>query len=216
MYVKNLSPANQLSSLKKVNFSGAFQWFCIGSSPWPHLWSFSRMTITDHFIKERSDQHLPYHNLSAILSCGRQFEASYIKYVPRNWRAQSFHDAALPRQYSMGANFRKFRSKTFGPTGKVSKKRFRLVRWTTFPGRIGWNFVWMDRAPWFKNILSHSLEASRLLLLFFRDNLVPRVYALPTKKALGRQMGEGGPKGRQPSSLLVIVVDGFHSDVIKL
>ena len=50
----------------------------------------------------------------------------------------------------------------------------------------------------------------------FRDNLVPRVYALPTKKAQGRQMGEGGPKGRQPSSLLVIVVDGFHSDVIKL
>ena len=171
MYVKNLSPANQLSSLKKVNFSGAFQWFCIGSSPWPHLWSFSRMTITDHFIKERSDQHLPYHNLSAILSCGRQFEASYIKYVPRNWRAQSFHDAGLSRQYSMGANFRKFRSKTFGPTGKVSKQRFRLMRWTTFPGRIGWNFVWMDRAPWFKNILSHSLEASRLLLLlFFQDS----------------------------------------------
>ena len=101
MYVKNLSPANQLSSLKKVNFSGAFQWFCIGSSPWPHLWSFSRMTITDYFIKERSDQNLPYHNLSAILSSGRQFEASYIKYVLRNGRAQSLHDAGLPRQWQV-------------------------------------------------------------------------------------------------------------------
>ena len=30
-----------------------------------------------------------------------------------------------------------------GPTGKVSKKRVHLLRWTTFPG---WNFGWMDRA----------------------------------------------------------------------
>ena len=59
------------------------------------------MTITDYFIKERSDQNLPYHNLSAILSYGRQFEALYIEYVLRNWRAQSFLDAELPRQYSM-------------------------------------------------------------------------------------------------------------------
>ena len=31
----------------------------------------------------------------------------------------------------------------FGPitTGKVSKKRIHLLRWTTFPGRTGWNFV---------------------------------------------------------------------------
>ena len=34
----------------------------------------------------------------------------------------------------------------FGPTGKVSKKRVHLLRWTTFPGRTGWNFGWMDRA----------------------------------------------------------------------
>ena len=27
-----------------------------------------------------------------------------------------------------------------GPTGKVSKKRVHLLRWTTFPGRTGWNF----------------------------------------------------------------------------
>ena len=29
----------------------------------------------------------------------------------------------------------------FGPTGKVSKKRVHLLRWTTFPGRTGWNFA---------------------------------------------------------------------------
>ena len=34
----------------------------------------------------------------------------------------------------------------FGPTEKVSKKRVHLLRWTTFPGRTGWNFGWMDRA----------------------------------------------------------------------
>ena len=28
----------------------------------------------------------------------------------------------------------------FGPTEKVSKKRVHLLRWTTFPGRTGWNF----------------------------------------------------------------------------
>ena len=32
----------------------------------------------------------------------------------------------------------------FGPTGKVSKTRVHLLRWTTFPGRTGWNFGWMD------------------------------------------------------------------------
>ena len=34
----------------------------------------------------------------------------------------------------------------FGPTGKVSKKLAHLFRWTTFPGRTGRNFGWMDRA----------------------------------------------------------------------
>ena len=28
----------------------------------------------------------------------------------------------------------------FGPTGKVSKKRVHLLRWSSFPGRTGWNF----------------------------------------------------------------------------
>ena len=36
-------------------------------------------------------------------------------------------------------------SGNFGPTGKVSKKRVHLLRWTTFPGRTGWNFGRMDR-----------------------------------------------------------------------
>ena len=140
-----MSPANQLSSLKKVNFSGAFQWFCIESSPWPHLWSFSRMTITDYFTKERSDQNLPYHNLSAILSCSRQFEASYIENVLRNWRAE----------YSMIQEC-----------------------FESFSGRLSVVVV--------------------VVFFGFRDNFVPRVHALPTKKAQGRQIGEGGPKGRQP------------------
>ena len=34
----------------------------------------------------------------------------------------------------------------FGPTGKVSKKRVQLLRWSSFPGQTGWNFGWMDRA----------------------------------------------------------------------
>ena len=40
----------------------------------------------------------------------------------------------------------------FGPTGKVSKKRVHLLRWTTFPGRTGWKFGWMDRAQSFRHI----------------------------------------------------------------
>ena len=34
----------------------------------------------------------------------------------------------------------------FGPTGKVSKKQVHLLRWSSFPGRTGLNFGWMDRA----------------------------------------------------------------------
>ena len=35
----------------------------------------------------------------------------------------------------------------FGPTGKVSEKQVHLLRWSSFPGRTGLNFGWMDRAP---------------------------------------------------------------------
>ena len=45
-------------------------------------------------------------------------------------------------------NFRKYRSKTQW-IGKVSKKLVHLLRWTTFPGRSGWHFGWMDRAQIF-------------------------------------------------------------------
>ena len=41
----------------------------------------------------------------------------------------------------------------FGPTGKVSKKRVHLLRWSSFPGRTGWNFGSMDRALYFTYIL---------------------------------------------------------------
>ena len=34
----------------------------------------------------------------------------------------------------------------FGPTGKVSKKRVHLLRWSSFFGRTGLNFGRMDRA----------------------------------------------------------------------
>ena len=34
----------------------------------------------------------------------------------------------------------------FCPTGKVSKKQVHLLRWSSFPGRTGLNFGWMDRA----------------------------------------------------------------------
>ena len=34
----------------------------------------------------------------------------------------------------------------FGPTGKVSKKRVHLLRWSSFSGRTDWNFGWMDGA----------------------------------------------------------------------
>ena len=45
-------------------------------------------------------------------------------------------------------NFRKFRSKIqwIGSLPPVSKKLVHLLRWTTFPGRTGRNFGWMDRA----------------------------------------------------------------------
>ena len=36
----------------------------------------------------------------------------------------------------------------FGPTEKVSKKLVHLLRWSTFFGRTGLKFGWMDRAPW--------------------------------------------------------------------
>ena len=47
----------------------------------------------------------------------------------------------------------------FGPTGKVSNKLVHLLRWSSFPGRTGWNFGWMDRAI---NILGTTIDLSPL------------------------------------------------------
>ena len=48
-------------------------------------------------------------------------------------------------------NFRKFRSKTqwIGSVQpeKFRKKRVHLLRWTTFPGRTGWNFLLNGSRP---------------------------------------------------------------------
>ena len=49
-------------------------------------------------------------------------------------------------------NFRNFRLKLNGSVRSNRKrfeKRVHLLRWTTFPGRTGWNFGWMDRAQGF-------------------------------------------------------------------
>ena len=50
----------------------------------------------------------------------------------------------------------------FGPTGKVSKKLVHLLRWSSFLGRTGMNFGWMDRAPWC--LTGYSLACSHVWL----------------------------------------------------
>ena len=52
-----------------------------------------------------------------------------------------------------------------GPTGKVSKKRVHLLRWTIFPGRTGWNFGWMDRVQEVYNGAGLLETLARLFLL---------------------------------------------------
>ena len=49
----------------------------------------------------------------------------------------------------------------FGPTGKVSKKQVHLLRWSSFPGRTGLNFGWMDRA------LSEGYSRAKLCIDYF-------------------------------------------------
>ena len=56
----------------------------------------------------------------------------------------------------------------FGPTGKVSKKRVHLLRWTTFRGRTGWNF-----AEW---IAPHCI--------FIREDRKWRVYSIVTREKI--------------------------------
>ena len=69
----------------------------------------------------------------------------------------------------------------FGPTGKVSKKRVHLLRWSSFPGRTGWNFGWMDRAQrlFTRGFRFRSrrvgLWPTKLLVAREKKPLVPRV-----------------------------------------
>ena len=91
----------------------------------------------------------------------------------------------------------------FGPTGKVSKKRVHLAFEVDHFSRSDRLEFCLNGSRPISGRLSVVVVA---VVLGFRDNLVPRVNALPTKKAQGRQMAEGGPKGRQPWLLLVIVV----------
>ena len=44
------------------------------------------------------------------------------------------------------------------PKKVLGTRLVNLLRWTTFPGRTGWNFGWMDRAPW----LSSDVKKSEL------------------------------------------------------
>ena len=62
-----------------------------------------------------------------------------ISTVARRPRARSIQ----PKFPEISVQYSKDR---FGPTGKVSKKLVHLLRWSSFPGRTGLNFGWMDRA----------------------------------------------------------------------
>ena len=84
-----------------------------------------------------------FRNLESwVLESGIQLNESgtLITTVIRNTRARSIQPKfpEISIQNSMDR---------FGPTGKVSKKRVHLLRWTTFPRRTGLDFGWMDRAP---------------------------------------------------------------------
>ena len=78
------------------------------------------------------------------------------------------------RRDPFNKNFRKFRSKTQWISSvqpeKCKKKLVHLLRWTTFPGRTGRNFGWMDRASssadkW------RNLESSTNVEFRIRDGL---------------------------------------------
>ena len=78
----------------------------------------------------------------------------------------------------------------FGPSGKVSKKRVHLLRWSSFPGRTGWNFGWMDRA--------HGFRASTKAILYRVSTIslvIPRiliVYSISCRRCPLLYTGETG------------------------
>ena len=73
----------------------------------------------------------------------------------------------------------------FSPTGKVSIKLVHPLRWSTFPGRTGLNFGWMDRTLCIQEILvlikfsvrstylRPSPHVSRIEILHFK---YPRIF----------------------------------------
>ena len=63
----------------------------------------------------------------------------------------------------------------FGPTGKVSTKRVHLLSWSSFPGRTGWNFGWMDRAHYLYRYMCHKKTAKQSFF-FIWEKLRTRQY----------------------------------------
>ena len=56
----------------------------------------------------------------------------------------------------------------FSPTGKVSKKRVHLLRWSSFFGRTGLNFGRMDRAHCLSKTVTSLQERLRKTKLNWR------------------------------------------------
>ena len=82
------------------------------------------------------------HNLSRTRHCVTERGA------PREWLTTARKLSLWAR--SIQPNFPEISVQNsmdrFGPTGKVSKKRVHLLRWSSFFGRTGLNFGRMDRA----------------------------------------------------------------------
>ena len=75
-----------------------------------------------------------------------------------NWRWNSWARSIQPKFPEISVQNSMDR---FGPTGKVSKKQVHLLRWSSFPGRTGLNFGWMDRAPYSRDGVASSPSFSR-------------------------------------------------------
>ena len=87
------------------------------------------------------------------LNCSR--DANFPAFFPflvktRRHRSADLRELGKYRARSIQPNFPEISVQNsmdrFGPTGKVSKKRVHLLRWSSFFGRTGLNFGRMDRA----------------------------------------------------------------------
>ena len=87
---------------------------------------------------------------SSLNTLERGWNVAYPNLVPRVFSFSNMAETGKRGARSIQPKFPEISVQNsmdrFGPTGKVSKKRVHLLRWTTFPGRTGWNFGWMDRA----------------------------------------------------------------------